>query len=337
MRYQWRGLPVRRTPPVRYGPRSLPAVVIPLFIAVAVLGYVVGHARSGGGSSETLRTAKSAHVLIEYPIGWKPAASITQIPGLAIEHPQLIVPRARHASAGLIVGTLPAGELGPLPRGFISGLSRLPQTTVVDLVEAQAYRYAAFSGRALQEPLVVFVIPNPGGHPTALACYAPSQGSRYMRQCEQAVSGVTVVGQVQVYRLAPEPEYAARISTAILPLDRLRVALKRELQPQITAERAQQLATRLAAGFAQASTSLSNLEAASAAAQPVQAALASSVQRARDGYTALAGAASERDASAYTAAQKRIAAAESDVDWALENFVLLGYSSALGGSAPSPS
>jgi hypothetical protein len=330
MRYQWRGLPVRRTRPVPYGQRSLPGIVIPLFIAVAILGYVVGHARSGGEPSEPLRTAKGAHVLIEYPIGWKPSASSTQIPGLAIERPQLIIPRARNASAGLIVGTLAAGELGPLPRQFVSGLSRLPQTTVVDLVEAQAYRYAQFSGPALAEPLVVFVIPNPGGHPTALVCYAPTQGSRYMRQCEQAVSGVTVVGQVQVYRLAPEPEYAARISTAILPLDRLRVALKRELQPQLTAERAEQLATRLGDGFAAAGAAVSNLEAASAAVQPVQAALVASIQRARDGYKALAAAASERDAAAYTAAQKRISVAESDVDWALENFVLLGYSPTLG-------
>jgi hypothetical protein len=337
MRDQWRGLLVRRNRPAPYGQRSLPAAVIPLFIAVAILGYVVGHARSGGESSEPLRTAKSAHVLIEYPIGWKPAAASTQIPGLAIAHAQLIVPRARDAGAGLIVGTLPAGELGPLPRGFVSHLSRLPQTTVVDLVEAQAYRYAQFSGPGLGEPLVVFVIPNPGGSPTALACYARGQGSRYMRQCEQAVSGVTVVGQVQVYRLAPEPEYAGRISAAILPLDRMRVALKRELQPQVTAELAQQLATRLADGFAQAGEALSNLEAPSAAAQPLQAALSSSMQRAHDGYTALAAAASERDASAYTAAQKRISAAESDVDWALQNFVLIGYSPALGGAPASQS
>jgi hypothetical protein len=157
-----------------------------------------------------------------------------------------------------------------------------------------------------------------------------------MQECEQAVSGVTVVGQSQVYQLAPEREYAARISASISPLDRLRGSLKRQLQPQVTAERAQQLATQLAAGFAQAGASLSRLEAPTAAA-PLQSALSSSIQRARDGYAALAAAAGERSASGYTAAQKRISAAESDVDWALENFVLLGYSPALRGVAgPKP-
>jgi hypothetical protein len=334
MRNRWRRSPVMRIRSMRHGQRSLPTAVIPLFVAVAILGYVAGHAHSGGESSEAPRTAKGAHVLIEYPAGWRPVASSTRIPGLAIAHPQLIVPRARHAGVGLIVGTLPAGELGPLPRPFVSRLRRLPQTAVVDLVEAQAYRYAQFSGPGLGEPLTVFVIPNPGGHPTALVCYAPAQAHQYMQQCEQAVSGVTVIGQSQVYQLAPEREYATKISASISPLDRLRVSLKRQLQPQVTAERARQLATQLAAGFAQAGASLSHLEAATAAV-PLQSALSSSIRRARDGYAALAAAAGERSASGYTAAQKRISLAESDVDWALENFVLLGYSPALGGAASS--
>jgi len=328
MRYQWRGLPWLRNRPMRYGPRSLPTAVVPLFLAVAILGYIAGHSRSGGESNEALRTARSAHVLIEYPEGWRPVKSGTVIPGLTIERSQLIVPRARGVSAGLVVGTLPAGELGPLPRRFVSGLTRLPETTIVDLVEGQAYRYGRFSGPGLEEPLTVFVIPNPGGSPTALACYAPSQSSPYMRECEQTVSGVTVVGQSQVYQLAPEPGYAAGISASISALDRLRVSLKRELHPRVSAERAQQLAAQLAAGFAQAAASLSKLE-ASAAVEPVQAALSAAIQRAGDGYTALAAAAGERNASGYTAAQKRISAAESDVDAALENLVLLGYSPAL--------
>jgi hypothetical protein len=328
MRYQWRGLPGLRNRPAYHERRSLPAAVIPLFVAVAILGYVAGNARSGGESDEAAHTARSAHVLIEYPSGWRQAKSITAIPGLAIAHAQLIVPRARNAGAGLLVGTLPAGELGPLPRGFVARLQRLPQTTVVDLVEGQAYRYTQFSGTGLQEPLTVFVIPNPGGNPTALACYAPSPASAFMRECEQTVAAVTVVGQSQVYQLAPEPGYAADITAAISALDRLRVSLKGELHLQVSADRAQQLATQLAEGYEQAASSLSKLE-ASAAIVPLQTALASAIQRARDGYAKLATAAGERDAARYIAAQKRISAAESEVDRALENFVLLGYSPAL--------
>jgi hypothetical protein len=313
---------------MHYRPRNLPTAVVPVLVAVAVLGYVAGHSRSDDGASEADRTARSAHVVIEYPTGWRPVAGGAKIPGLALTQTKLIVAGGAGSHAGLIVGELPGGELGPLPRRFVSGLDRLPQTTVVDLVEGQAYRYAQFSGPGLQEPLTIFVIPNPDGDPTALACYAPSQASRYMAACEQAVSGVTVVDQSQIYELTPEPGYAARISAAIASLDRLRVSLKRELHPQITAERTEQLATQLGEGFAQAGESLVRLE-PSAAAVGVQKALASAMQRAHDGYVALASAAAERSLSSYTAAQERITAAEADVDWALENFVLTGYTPAL--------
>jgi hypothetical protein len=332
MRYQWRGLPGLRKRPAYYERRSLPAAVIPLFVAVAIVGYLAGHARSGGESGEAARTAQSAHVLIEYPSGWRPVKSSTTIPGLPIAHPQLIVPRVRDVSAGLLVGTLPAGELGPLPRQFVERLHGLPKTTVVDLVEGQAYKYTQFSGTGLNEPLTVFVIPNPGGNPTALACYAPGQTSVYMRECEETVAGVTLVAQSQVYQLAPEPGYAADLSAAISSLDGLRVALKRELHPQISAERAQELAAQLSEGFAQAAASLGKLE-PSAAVVPLQAALAAAIGHARDAYRELAAAAGQRDASAYTAAQKRISAAEAEVDRALENFVLLGYSPALGAAS----
>jgi hypothetical protein len=329
MRYSRRGRPApsNRLTPYR-PPRNLPFAVIPLFVAVAVIGYAAGHLRSGGTADESKRTATSAHVLIEYPAGWKRVLGGARIPGLAIAHAQLIVAARPGANAGLIVGTLPAGELGPLPRDFVAGLKQLPQTAVVELVEGQAYRYTHFSGPGFALPLTLFVIPNPGGDPTALACYAPSPASPFMHACEGIVSGVTVVGQSQIFQLTPEAGYAAKIGMAIASLDRLRVALKRELHPQISSTRAHQLATQLADGFAKAGGSLSQLEPSPTVAL-LQKALSTAMKRAQGGYRSLAAAAVERSLSAYTDAQKRISDAEADVDRALENFVLLGYGPAL--------
>jgi hypothetical protein len=336
MRYLRRGLSAPRNRPTLYRPRSLPVAVIPLFVAVAVLGYAAGHLRSGNAASEANRTATTAHVLIEYPVGWKRSAGGARIPGLAIAHAQLIVVARPGANAGLIVGTLPARELGPLPRRFVAGLKQLPQTAVVELVEGQAYRYTHFSGPGFALPLTLFVIPNPGGDPTAMACYAPSPTSPYMRACEGIVSGVTLVGQSQIFQLTPEAGYAAKISAATASLDRLRVALKRELHPQITAAHAQQLATQLADGFAKAGESLSQLEPSPSTA-PLQKALQAGMRGARDGYRALGQAAAERSLSAYTEAQKHISGAEADVDRALEDFVLLGYGAGLQIPAKSSS
>jgi hypothetical protein len=306
-----------------YG-RGVPTAVIPVLVAVAILGYVAGHSGSKGPSSEKLRTARSANVVVDYPADWRPVDRAPAIPGLAIVRPIVLAPHGNAARAALLVGSLPRGELSPLPGRFVSSLRGLPDTEVVNLLEIQAYRYAHVNVPGFDKTLTIFVIPNPGGDPTALACYAPSVRSIEMRACEQTVATVTLVGQSQTYELTPEPNYARKISASISSLDLLRGELRRELRPQVTAAAAQALATRLAEGLSRVATSLSGLEPAFAAGQ-AQAALSASILRARDAYSALAAAAGEESASGYAAARRRISQAESDVDWALENYALLGY------------
>jgi hypothetical protein len=304
------------------------AALIPAFIAVAAIGYVLGHSGARGGSSTPRRIARSAHVLVEYPAGWTPALDGPSIPGLAITQPQRFAPGGHATEAGLLLGALPPNELAPLPSAFVSQLRRLPSAAVIDLPEGQAYRYALQSLSDFRGALTVFVVPNPGGEPTVLACYAPTPSSRYMRACERTVFGVTVVGQPQILRLTPEPAYAAKISEAIAVLERVRLGLNRELRPQITAARAELLATRLREAFAGADATLSQLEPPSTV-QPAQTQLASSLLSARDGYAAVVSAVGERSYAGYVAARKRVATAEADVDRSLGNFVLLGYDAGL--------
>ena len=61
--------------------RGLPIAVVPALVAVAILGYIVGHARSQGASAETMRTAFAANVVLDYPSGWRPATGAPGIPG----------------------------------------------------------------------------------------------------------------------------------------------------------------------------------------------------------------------------------------------------------------
>jgi hypothetical protein len=305
---------------------ALPAAIVPILVAVAILGYVAGKSGSTGPSSEQLRTAQSANVVIGYPLGWSTAKRAPQIPQLALAHATTIAPAGNAAAAGLLLGSLPPGELAPLPSKFIASLRRLPVTEIVNLEEIQAYKYAQLSVSGFDRTLTLFVIPDPGARPTALACYAPSAASAYMRTCEAAVATVTVGGQPQAYQLTPEPSYAGKISTTIASLDRLRASLKRELRPDVSSAGVKRLAGRLADGFAAAADELNQLE-PTFAAQPAQKALADAIARAHDGYLALGAAAGEQDATAYSAAQKKIATAEADVDEVLESFVLLGYSS----------
>jgi hypothetical protein len=310
---------------------ALPVLVIPVLLAVAVLGYLAGHRHSHAAAPQRPpRAVTTGNVVLDYPTGWRVVAAGPRIPNLALADPSALAPNRAATGAGLFVGTLPTGELAPLPRKFVAQLRRAPSTEIVNLLEVQAYRYARLSVPGFGKALTLFVIPNRGGAPTALACYAPSAGSAYMLACERSVAAATVTGQLQGYQLTPDSTYAAKISSAIAALDRVRVALKHDLGPRVSAATAQRLASRLASGYAAASNALAALE-PSAEAAPVQAALTGAINKAHAGYDALAAAAGEQNVSAYEAAQRDISSAEANVDQALESFALLGYGTALAG------
>lgn len=321
--------------PVHYV-NGIPMAVIPLLIVVGLVAYLIGHSGSRSEPASSAATVRSAHVLLEYPVGWKPVARNPPIPTLEFERALVLGPHGDSTASGMIVGDLPAGQLAPLPDQFVAALPRLPAVEIVGLAEIQAYRYTRFSVPGFRDALTIFVIPNPGGSPTALACYAPSPASVDMRACEQSVYAVTVLGQPQNYQLTPESGYAGKISAAISSLDQLRARLMKELRPAISAARAEQLASELASGFSSAGASLSQLEPAPVAAQP-QAALSASIAHVHGYYEALAAAAANHDVSGYTAAQRHISEAEASVDRALETFVLLGYSPALGSASKAQS
>ena len=211
-----------------------------------------------------------------------------------------------------------------MPAGFLERVRRQPQISIVALAEAQAYRYAQLSVRGVTGVLTIFVVPNPEGQWTALACNAPTGGSSYMRACEGTVTSATIAGQPQSYQLTPEAAYAAAVSTAITTLNRLRASLTRELRPHVSAAAAEALARRLGDGYAAARRSLERAAPPRVAGAAGQA-LVSAMARATSGYRALAAAAAESSQSAYAAARTQTAAAERAVDRALENLVLLGY------------
>jgi hypothetical protein len=321
------GPPAPLRPPLSHRVRrTLPAprTIVPLLIAAAVVGYLVGHSatkRAAGG--EHAHVGQVAGVLIEYPAGWAAIANGPSIPGLELSQARRLSPRGA-TDTGLLVGLLPAQQPAPLPPAFLAQVRRQPQTSVVELGELQAYRYTDLSVRGLDLALTIFVVPNPAGQATALACYSPSIRSTQMRQCEQIAASVSTPGQPQTPRLTPEPAYAAAVSDAVGGLDRLRASLKAQLRAPASAAAAQQLAGRLASGYAVAGASLARLEPA-AVFQRAQEALVAAIRQTGARYSTLAAAAAERDPTAYASAQAQIAAAESGVDRALENLVLLGY------------
>jgi hypothetical protein len=307
--------------------RSLPPVVIPLFVAVAICGYLVGirgaPATPRAASGETTRIASGAGVLLEYPSTWQPAASATAIPGVPIAHPLLLAPGGDSTRAGLLSGQLPAGEPSLLPGRFLALVRGIPHAEVVGLFDIQAYRYSQLSLPGYNRVLDLYVIPNLGGNATSVACYAANGYLGYLRQCEQIVAKLTPVGQSSS-DLTPDPGYARRLDGLVGVLDRERLRLRREMSRGSTPAAMGRLATALADRFATAGASLAALEPPLAASQ-AQAALVRAMTRARDTYRALAAAATAESLARYDAARGLLDAAEAGVDTALENFALLGY------------
>jgi hypothetical protein len=303
--------------------RNLSLLAAPLLIVVALLGYLAGHGRSAAAPAaavEKTRTISTATVTLDYPAGWQPASAAPTIPGLSLAHATVVGPEGEATQAGLVTGQLPAGEPSPLPSGFVAKLHALPRTEVVSLPETQAYRYTQLNIAGFALPLTLYAIPNPGGHPTAVACYATNALVAFMRTCEQIVATLKLAVQTQSYILTPDSTYAQQVSALLGPVSAARATLRREPGSQP----ARAVVQGLESALAQAATSLSALQSPPAAGQ-AHAALSNALWRARDAYAALTAAAGTGSPGAYGAARARVSTAEKSVDAALGSFALLGY------------
>jgi hypothetical protein len=310
---------------------SLPRLAAPLLLAIAIAGFVVGHrhtsATPAGAAAAKTRTVYGASVLLEYPARWQQVEAhlAPAIPGLGITSAVLLSPGGKGVRAGLISGQLPGGGASPLPSAFLAQLHSTPHTDVVDLLDAQAYRYTNLSLPGYNRILELYVIPSPGTGDAALACYASKPLASYLQQCQQIVAGLTLVGRSPT-DLTPEAGYAARLGQLVKKLDAKRLKLRAAMRVSATPATLGHLAATLAERFAAAAKSLSVLE-PPLPVGPTQATLASAILSARHAYETLAAVAAS-SSSDYATARASVEAAERDVDAALRNFALLGYSQA---------
>jgi hypothetical protein len=304
----------------------VPAVAL---VLAALLGYVLGHqpARAPVRASEPTSTTSVAGVLLQVPSRWRGASNDHEVPGLQLQNAVAFAPGGNATQAGLVVGALPAGESSPLPSALLARLRGQPTTSVVQLQEAQAYRYTDLNIAGSNRTLAIYVVPNPGAQPTALACYASPAQAAELATCQRIVAALTLAGRSQNYDLTPQPEYARQLSAAITALDAARSSLRTQMAASASTAHLRQIAEALAGAFAHAAGALSGLE-ATIANGAAQSALSGAILQAHSAYTALAKAAAHNGVAAYGAARGRVEAAESAVNAALQAYSLLGYRSA---------
>jgi hypothetical protein len=304
----------------------VPAVAL---VFAALLGYLLGHqpAHARVAASEPTSTTSVAGVLLQVPARWHSASHSQEIPGLELQNAVAFAPGGNATDAGLTVGALSSGQPSPLPSALLARLRGQPTTAVVQLQEAQAYRYTNLSIDGWERTVAIYVVPSPGSQPTVLACYAsPAQVSE-LATCERIVATLTLAGRSQSYDLTPQPEYAHQLSATIATLDAKRSSLRAQMSAGPTTTRVEQVAEELAGAFAQAAGALSGLE-TTLATGAAQATLSGAILQAHSAYVGLAKAAARREAGAYSAARGRVEAAESAVNSALQSYSLLGYRAA---------
>jgi len=306
--------------------RRLLILFAAVLVLAALVGYVAGRRHPHAPPREPVLTASIGGVLLNAPPQWR-VSSAPEIPGFAVRHAVALAPAGNPSQAGLLAGTLPLAQGTPLPSQLLARLSQRPTTAVVGLQEAQAYRYTDLRIAGYERSLAVFVVPNPGGDPTALVCYAsPGQASQ-LRACERSVAALRLAGQAQTYDLAPQPEYAQRLRAAIAALDLQRSALRGQMATGASPGAARSAAAQLSRVFAATAAALSGLEPTFATGQ-AQAVLSGAILRARAAYALLATAAGRRSEASFAAARGQVERAEAGVDRALEGFALLGYQAA---------
>jgi hypothetical protein len=301
-------------------------------VVAAIFGYILGSdakvsAGNGHASTSTVTVTHplfAGNLILEAPEGWQNATGSPGIPGLAIAHAVSIAPTGSAAQTGLLTGQLPGGEPSPLPAAFLSRLSATPRGEVVNLPQSEAFRYSNVTVPGFRGSLTLYVIPSPGGDPTALACYAPQANAAVLRSCEQIATTLRLVAQGATSDLVPNTGYASSVSATVAGVDRERTALRRQMQTGATLASVQHLATRLGRAFSNTKSGLAQLEPPLVAGR-AQSALIVALAQAGKAYGALAAAAGAGQQGSYEAARTQVTEAESQVDAALANFALLGY------------
>lgn len=311
--------------------RAITLSPAPAIALAALAGFIAGAATGGGGRSAPWRTAALSHpeLDVQYPPGWRRVNGRTVLPRLGLGSPVVIAPRARGAKAGLLLGALPGSGMGPLPP-VVMKLLHGPARAGVVMTGAgtQAYRYSHVTVPGLGAALVVYVIPNRSGPAAALACYAPSQSSPYMRTCAEmagtASLGLGVSGAPLLY---PSPAYAQKVNGVIGAVQSARAANRLQLAGLVRPAAAREAAGRVAARYRAAASAL-------AAAAPPDAAMRSNravtaaLRAGAAAYARLAVAAGEKSSTSYSQARGGVYRAEAQVDRALAALAALGYAGA---------
>jgi hypothetical protein len=318
---------------MRHRNSSVLLQMLPVLLAVAIVGYLLGgnHSSAGPRAASPILVVGTAAVpnpvVLEYPStpSW-PLSGAPKLPGLTVAQSLTLAPGGNAHGAGLVAGQISA-EIGtPLPAPFLARLHEVPTAEVVSLFNTQAYRYGHLFPSGSNDELTLYAIPGMTGSTDMIACYAAisPETSTYLKACEQLAGKLRLQVEGESEILPPDVTYARQIGEVVARVDKLRLALRSAMSQQAAPATQARAALRLADGFGEASRSLALIQ-ASPAARWAQTGVSQRLAQAHDSYVALATAARADRPSDYKLARTLVYGAEARIVAALKRYALVGY------------
>jgi Protein kinase domain len=297
-----------------------------LIAALAGVGYVAGHAVSStkpSGSGEI----SAGHATVSIPAGWHELKSAPEIPNLPLKD---AVGTAPDGSSGLVMGTANLTYPWLLPNAVIGHEVAQKKTAynsrphLVGIGGLQAVRASGVSFSKSGKPLYTFIYFPQGKKQTAMAvCYSKTGSVTGLENCEKVASAIKISG-AKLYDLVPSSAYASKLGSELADLSNTRNSGVKALAKASTAAKQASAARTIAKGYRSAHGGVLGAG-PPPYARPVNQKIAKTLTSAASAYTTLANAASKENSSAYSAASKKVDAAEKAVDDAIAELKSLGY------------
>ena len=285
-------------------------------VALAVVGYLVGH----GGSSKSsasgpalTQSASAGGVGISFPGAWRRVSENPSVGDVQFRDPMVIAGTGGRMTAGTVDAT------GPrlLPDSVKGGRGE-----PVSLGDLQALRYRGLSVGG--KPMTLYVVPTSAGVAT-LACAPPAGAlaARFLQTCERA-AGTLHLFTVKPFPLGPSEAHAKALDRELNALAAKKTAGERALAAAKLPDAQANATAALQAAYRDASRKVNALEVTPFAAG-ANGRLAFALGRVADAYGYAAKTLRAGNRARYAKAQVRLRNAAAALGRAKAALVALGY------------
>lgn len=272
---------------------------------------------------QTFATASDV-LRISYPETWSPSPGDAAIPGLPLTD-AVAVERGSDAdsrpSSRMVAGMVGRTGATLLPPALERRVRGLVEGEPIRLGEHAAYRYRNVPILGWRANVTLYVVPTDAGTAT-VACVTPRFALQRNR-CE-AMAATLELRDVRALPLGPNAAYGHRLAAVLEDLDVARLRNRAQLGYARRHTGQGRRAEDLARDFVEAARRLAE-RGPGAGTAVIHAQLLSDLRDIRDGYLALARAATRADRRAYEAARRMVTTREASLTETLSRLGDLGY------------